>query len=135
MSPILSKAPATDNGSRTLDEQKADLARCSKREEVLALMAGKRVTDITAISARLDELAPPAKVIVSASPFPNSDAFLKTAADVSANALAFTVSPKKFSTGSYGWSYNGKLNVSLPDGKLVRVQASVNLVVIGSKPE
>lgn len=41
--------------------------------------------------------------------------------------------PKQFSTGSYGWNYCGKLDAPV-DGGSIKVQASVNLIVVGSKP-
>lgn len=41
--------------------------------------------------------------------------------------------PREFSTGSSGWSFNGKLDVILPDGTEARIQFSGNGVVIGSK--
>jgi hypothetical protein len=39
---------------------------------------------------------------------------------------------KEFSTGSFGWFYNGKVSV-LVDGKLLNVQVGLNLTVVGSK--
>ncbi len=39
---------------------------------------------------------------------------------------------KEFSTGSFGWYYNGKINVMV-DGKLLSVQVGMNLTVVGSK--
>lgn len=39
---------------------------------------------------------------------------------------------KEFSTGSFGWSFNGKI-VAEVDGVPLKVQANVNLVVVGSK--
>lgn len=45
-----------------------------------------------------------------------------------------TAKPKVFSTGSFGWNYCGK--VELPVGEeSVSVQCSINLIVVGSKPE
>jgi len=42
---------------------------------------------------------------------------------------AFEAEPKRFSSGSVGWHYSGKVMI---DG--VRVQVSLSLVVVGSKP-
>jgi hypothetical protein len=42
--------------------------------------------------------------------------------------------PRQFSTGSLGWNMNGKVTVMV-DGKPVTVQCSINLTVVGSKPE
>ena len=69
--------------------------------------------------------------------FASCEEFLKAADTVklSGDGLDLTLTPKQFSTGSYGWASNGKLVVKLADGKPVRVQGSINLVVIGSKPE
>lgn len=39
---------------------------------------------------------------------------------------------KEFSTGSFGWYFNGKVNVTV-DGKPVSVQVGLNLTVVGSK--
>jgi hypothetical protein len=50
--------------------------------------------------------------------------------DIAGSGLVFE--PRQFSTGSYGWSYNGKLLVEL-GGRMVTVQANINLVVAHSK--
>ncbi len=39
---------------------------------------------------------------------------------------------REFSTGSFGWYYNGKTTISV-DGKLLSVQIGMNLTVVGSK--
>jgi len=39
---------------------------------------------------------------------------------------------REFSTGSFGWYYNGKTTISV-DGKLLSVQVGLNLTVVGSK--
>jgi len=39
---------------------------------------------------------------------------------------------REFSTGSFGWYYNGKVNISV-DGRPVSVQVGLNLTVVGSK--
>jgi hypothetical protein len=39
---------------------------------------------------------------------------------------------REFSTGSFGWYYNGKINVTV-DGKPLSVQVGLNLTVVGSK--
>ncbi len=39
---------------------------------------------------------------------------------------------KEFSTGSFGWYYNGKTTVMV-DGKPLSVQVGLNLTVVGSK--
>lgn len=41
--------------------------------------------------------------------------------------------PRMFASGSYGWNYCGKVDVPVAGGS-VKVQASINLVVVGSKP-
>ena len=43
-----------------------------------------------------------------------------------------TAAPREFSTGSFGWYYNGKINVTV-DGKVLSVQLGLNLTVVGSK--
>lgn len=40
--------------------------------------------------------------------------------------------PREFSTGSFGWFYNGKLTVDV-GGKKVKVQANCSFTVVGSK--
>lgn len=42
---------------------------------------------------------------------------------------AVTLTPKRFSTGSLGWYYSGKLEL---EG--TRVQLSITAVIVGSKP-
>ena len=39
---------------------------------------------------------------------------------------------REFSTGSFGWYYNGKTTI-LVDGKPLAVQIGMNLTVVGSK--
>ena len=39
---------------------------------------------------------------------------------------------REFSTGSFGWYYNGKITITV-DGKLLSVQCGINLIVVGSK--
>ena len=39
---------------------------------------------------------------------------------------------REFSTGSFGWYYNGKTTITV-DGKLLSVQIGMNLTVVGSK--
>jgi hypothetical protein len=39
---------------------------------------------------------------------------------------------REFSTGSFGWYYNGKITVTV-DGKPLSVQVGLNLTVVGSK--
>ena len=39
---------------------------------------------------------------------------------------------REFSTGSFGWYYNGKTTI-LVDGKPMSVQIGMNLTVVGSK--
>lgn len=44
----------------------------------------------------------------------------------------FLCGPKDFSTGSFGWGASEKMTLII-DGKPVKVQASINLTVVGSK--
>lgn len=39
---------------------------------------------------------------------------------------------KEFSTGSFGWYFNGKTTVTV-DGKTLSVQVGMNMTVVGSK--
>ena len=48
------------------------------------------------------------------------------------NGFVVTAEPREFSTGSFGWYYNGKAPVSI-DGKNVTIQVGMNLIVVGSK--
>lgn len=45
-----------------------------------------------------------------------------------------TAKPKQFSTGSFGWNQCGKVELEVGDHTLT-VQCSINLIVVGSKPE
>lgn len=42
------------------------------------------------------------------------------------------VEPRRFSTGTYGLSFNGMVRISLPDGGVANCQCSMILSVIGS---
>ncbi|HJZ86095.1 MAG TPA: hypothetical protein VKN99_13040 [Polyangia bacterium] len=39
---------------------------------------------------------------------------------------------REFSTGSFGWYFNGKTTITV-DGKPLSIQVGVNLTVVGSK--
>ena len=40
--------------------------------------------------------------------------------------------PREFSTGSFGWYYTGKVNITV-NGKTLPIQVGCNLTVVGSK--
>lgn len=44
------------------------------------------------------------------------------------------LTPKQFSTGSYGWNAGGKARIPIGGGKWAEVQVSMNVVVLHSKP-
>jgi hypothetical protein len=48
------------------------------------------------------------------------------------NGQELLADKKEFSTGSFGWYFNGKVNVTV-DGKPLSVQVGMNLTVVGSK--
>jgi hypothetical protein len=48
------------------------------------------------------------------------------------NGQELTADKREFSTGSFGWYYNGKITVQV-DGKPLSVQVGLNLTVVGSK--
>jgi hypothetical protein len=51
---------------------------------------------------------------------------------VTINGQEIVADRREFSTGSFGWYYNGKVNI-LVDGKPLSVQVGLNLTVVGSK--
>src|SRR6516165_3302859 len=48
------------------------------------------------------------------------------------NNVPLQAEVKEFSTGSFGWSFNGKMTVDV-GGTSVNVQINANLTVVGSK--
>jgi hypothetical protein len=48
------------------------------------------------------------------------------------NGQELTADKREFSTGSFGWYYNGKVTIQV-DGKPLSVQVGLNLTVVGSK--
>lgn len=48
------------------------------------------------------------------------------------NGYPLTAEPREFSTGSFGWYFNGKAPVTV-DGKTLSIQVGMNLIVVGSK--
>ena len=48
------------------------------------------------------------------------------------NGQELVADKKEFSTGSFGWFFNGKISVAV-DGKPLSVQVGLNLTVVGSK--
>ena len=69
------------------------------------------------------------------SPCPLSKSrFIETAepVKVAINGQEIIADKREFSTGSFGWYYNGKITVQV-DGKPLSVQVGLNLTVVGSK--
>jgi hypothetical protein len=69
------------------------------------------------------------------SPCPISkSAFLEKAESVKVNigGQEVTAEKREFSTGSFGWYFNGKTTINV-DGKPLQVQVGLNLTVVGSK--
>jgi hypothetical protein len=48
------------------------------------------------------------------------------------NGQELLADKREFSTGSFGWYYNGKINITV-DGKPLSIQVGLNLTVVGSK--
>ena len=48
------------------------------------------------------------------------------------NGQEIIADKREFSTGSFGWYYNGKVTITV-DGKPLSVQIGLNLTVVGSK--
>jgi hypothetical protein len=69
----------------------------------------------------------------SASPVSRTQ-FLEKAEPVkiTVNGQEIIADKREFSTGSFGWYYNGKINIAV-DGKTLSVQVGLNLTVVGSK--
>jgi hypothetical protein len=61
-------------------------------------------------------------------------AFLEKAEPVKINigGQEVTAEKREFSTGSFGWYFNGKTTIQV-DGKPLSVQVGLNLTVVGSK--
>lgn len=53
---------------------------------------------------------------------------------VTIGSTTITLSPKDFSTGSFGWFAGEKVVVEV-EGKPIKCQLGLNLIVVGSKPE
>jgi hypothetical protein len=51
---------------------------------------------------------------------------------VTINGQEIVADKREFSTGSFGWYYNGKISIPV-DGKTLSVQVGLNLTVVGSK--
>ena len=48
------------------------------------------------------------------------------------NGQELIADKREFSTGSFGWYYNGKTTITV-DGKPLSIQVGLNLTVVGSK--
>ena len=105
------------------------------RDEIFEQLSKGKIT-VQEASKLYDALEPKTIRVVSTQ-FATAKEFLTAAKTVklAGDGMTLALSPKEFSTGSYGWLSNGELVVTLPDGKPVWVQGSINLVVIGSKPD
>lgn len=53
--------------------------------------------------------------------------------DSSGLCQALTAVAREFSTGSFGWAINGKVEIMLPNGHPAYCQFNANFIVIGSK--
>jgi hypothetical protein len=51
---------------------------------------------------------------------------------ININGSEIVADRREFSTGSFGWYYNGKVNIMV-DGRPLSVQVGLNLTVVGSK--
>jgi hypothetical protein len=51
---------------------------------------------------------------------------------ITINGQEIIADKREFSTGSFGWYYNGKVSISV-DGKPLSIQVGLNLTVVGSK--
>jgi hypothetical protein len=51
---------------------------------------------------------------------------------VTINGQEIVADKREFSTGSFGWYYNGKITIPV-DGKSLSIQVGLNLTVVGSK--
>jgi hypothetical protein len=51
---------------------------------------------------------------------------------ITVNGQEIVADRREFSTGSFGWYYNGKVNITV-DGRPLSVQIGLNLTVVGSK--
>jgi hypothetical protein len=51
---------------------------------------------------------------------------------VTINGQDLVADKREFSTGSFGWYYNGKITIPV-DGKTLSIQVGLNLTVVGSK--
>lgn len=108
----------------------------TKAEILQALAAGS--IDATEASRLLSQLEPQAatksngsrKTVCTIS----REEFRKAAKplEVTINGQTMVADAKEFSTGSFGFGSNGKLNVKIGD-KLVVCQLSLNITVVGSK--
>jgi hypothetical protein len=54
------------------------------------------------------------------------------AVKITIGSQEMTAEKREFSTGSFGWYFNGKTTVTV-DGKPLSVQVGLNLTVVGSK--
>jgi len=103
------------------------------RDEIIAAVVTKELTPDEA-GKLLDAMTPKGKSSVpQGDRISNADFLAKAGAlTVKLGEVDVQAQVKQFSTGSVGYSYNGKM-ISLVNGKRVRCQVSLNITVIGSK--
>ena len=119
-----------------------DLDRRMPPAVFLAVMGPGRTLWLTALYSR-NALSPRGSSSISVvlsppmakSPCPLSKTqFIEKAEPVKLviNGQELVADKRDFSTGSFGWYYNGKVTVTV-DGKPLSVQVGLNLTVVGSK--
>lgn len=52
--------------------------------------------------------------------------------EIVVNGIPLYADPKQFKTGSFGYYFSGKVNVKLPNGKVVPIQCGFNMIVVNS---
>lgn len=82
---------------------------------------------------RVDGVTLRTKMAKSACPISRTQFLEKAeAVKVNINGQEIIADKREFSTGSFGWYYNGKISVTV-DGKPLSIQVGLNLTVVGSK--
>ena len=73
------------------------------------------------------------KCSIGRAPFMAAAPVLMLKLDAGDKTLAsLLAAPKEFSTGSFGWGFNGPITIEV-GGVLIKVQAGINLTVANSK--
>ena len=117
----------------------AQKLNAAREELALAQVELRKARGETVFAGMSAAVPKPAKPATPATPaktgLPTAEEFMALGLEpaVTVSGAELVGKAKQFGPGSYGFNVNGKSAIRLADGRVLRLQVSGNLIVIGSK--